>query len=231
MFQQNYRHRTNNEGTILTAFIFPWILRHCCSGVRLSLYVLATLPITRTLLRRAKLRFLQATTFWAYILYADKVTRPPQRIIRLAANRTRRRHKPILRYGHKKPMPNGAAFTSFGNSARQSARQRSVRQACVIHMKSQEIKQAFTSFGNSYHHSGATREAYFPAKFSVQDEKFLFQKKLCVQQWRFSVRKAKSAVRCRQPISTRYILLRLLTLRVPRRRAAIFPLFCFPVPP
>ena len=76
----------------------------------------------------------------------------------------------------KKVVAKRSSFTSFGNSARQSARQRGVRQACVIHMKSQEIKQAFTSFGNSARHNGATREAYFPTKFSVQDEKFLFQK-------------------------------------------------------
>ena len=77
----------------------------------------------------------------------------------------------------KKPMPNGAAFTSFGNSARQSARQRGVRQVCVIHMKSKEIKQAFTPFGNSARHNGAyVRKRLFQRNLACRTKNSSFKK-------------------------------------------------------
>lgn len=169
---------------------------------------------------------------WAYVLYADKVTRPPQRIIRLAANRTRRRHKPVLRYGHKKADAKRSSFTSFGNSARQSARQRGVRQACVIHMKSQEIKQLLPLSEIPPVTTALRAKRIFRQNLAYRTKNSSFKKSFaCSNGDSPPQSKAKSAVSYRQPISTRCILLLLLTLRVPRRQAAIFPLFCFPVPP
>lgn len=41
-------------------------------------------------------------------------------------------------------------------------------------------------------------QASFPTKFSVQDEKFLFPEKLCVQQWQFSAAR-QSKIGCQLP--------------------------------
>lgn len=136
----------------------------------LSLYVLVTLPTTRALLRRAKLRFYRQRRFG----------RTSSTQIKLRARRN--------------------ALYALPPTVQDDG----INQYCVMATKKVVAKRSsFTSFGNSARHNGAyVRKRLFRRNLAYRTKNSSFKKSFaCSNGDSPPQSKAKSAVRCRQPIS------------------------------